>query len=95
MVEERRKDYPDILDTLDIIRKEMAEVKLNAIKIATLVEERNLSALQWRVDVCKKFEKIFNWLEILPCKERKLNTKLVWLAIGVLGTLLFIHLGWK
>lgn len=87
-MEERRGDYPKILDTLSEIKAEMS-------KFAAMVEERNITALQWRSDVCKKFDKIFKWLEELPCRERKLNTKLMWGAIVFVAGLIVAHLGWK
>ena len=94
-MEERRADYPRILDAVNEIKTDMA-------KVATLVEERNQSALQWRGDVCKKFDRIFTWLDSLPCKERQERSKnqqifdgLLWGAIGVTFTILVIHLGWR
>jgi hypothetical protein len=106
MPSERRQDYPQILEKLDGIRQEMAEVKLNSTKIATLVEERNNSNVAWRGELCKKFDKIFAWLEGLPCKERGVTNdsrknhvdtllKLLWGALGIIFTILVIHLGWK
>lgn len=94
-MEERRQDYPKILDKLDDIKAEL-------IRIVTVVEERNTTALQWRGDVCKKFDKIFGWLENLPCKERlekhkssQLTLTLIWGAIGIVFALLAVHIGWK
>jgi hypothetical protein len=62
---------PRILEAINDIKTEMA-------RIATKVEERNESALVWRGDVCKKFdrqnEKIDNLSDkvgLLPCKERQ------------------------
>lgn len=95
MPDERRQDYPKILDILADIKAETVESRLEAKRIATLVEERNVGAMQWRGEVCRKFDKIFSWLELLPCKERKLNTKLLWGAIGLVGGILIAHLGWR
>ena len=94
-MEERRQDYPSIHLILSDIKLEMARVNEEAQRTATLVEERNSTALQWRTDVCKKFDKIFSWLEILPCKERKLNTKLLWGAVCLIAGILIAHLGWR
>ena len=95
MEQERRGDYPKILETLSDIKAEMA-------KIAAMVEERNTTALLWRGDVCKKFDKIFTWLENLPCKERatmykdlNMILRLIWGAIGITFALLVVHLGWR
>ena len=92
---ERREDYPKILDAIESIRTDIA-------KVVTQVEERNNSALQWRSDVCKKFDKVFTWLEQLPCKERaglyesvKNVLICVWGAIGIVFTILAVHIGWK
>jgi hypothetical protein len=94
-MEERRQEYPRILDILDNIKTEMSKMAANMEVVATKVEERNSTAIAWRLEVCNKFDKIFKWLGGLPCKERAVNTKLLWLAIGVIGGLLFAHLGWK
>ena len=54
------------------------------------------------VSICRKIDKIFDKLDLLPCKERgeiykglALREKLLWSAIGVIGGLIFLHLGWK
>ena len=95
MTEERRRDYPKMLELLADIKTETVDSRIETKRIATLVEERNLSAMAWRGDVCKKFDKIFKWLEELPCKERKLNTKLLWGAVGLIGGIMIAHLGWR
>lgn len=94
-MDERRHDYPKILEALEDIKKDVTEMRIESTKIATLVEERNDSAIVWRGEVCKKFDRIFSWLEKLPCKERTLNTRLVWGAIALIGGILLTHLGWK
>ena len=79
-MEERRVDYPTIIEKLEDIKVEMA-------RVATLVEERNFTAISWRDQVCKKFDKIFDWLEKLPCKERKslsIQVKALWGFIGAI-----------
>ena len=95
MSEERRQDYPKIIEKLEDIRVEMS-------KVATKVEERNESALIWRGDVCRKFERIFQWLDKLPCKEREERSKsqkifdgLLWGGLGITFGILIVHLGWK
>ena len=101
-MEERRTDYPRILEKLDEIKSGQEETRVETKRIATLVEERNTSANVWRDSVCKKFDKIFEWLEKLPCKERgemykhlNLTRKLIWGAIGITFALVVSHLGWK
>lgn len=91
-----------ILNTLNEIKTEMIDARLEAKRIATLVEERNCSAIAFRDSVCKKFDRIFLWLEKLPCKERGERTKnqqifdkLLWGAIGITFGILVVHLGWR
>jgi hypothetical protein len=88
MVEDR------ILEALENIKVEMA-------KVTALIEERNNTAVAWRLEVCEKFNRIFKWLSVLPCKERqersnsqKIFDGLLWGAIGITFTLLIVHLGW-
>jgi hypothetical protein len=61
---------PRILEAINDIKTEMA-------KVATKVEERNETALIWRGDVCKKFDRqnekidsLTNKIDKLPCPER-------------------------
>jgi len=96
-----------ILEALDKIRIEMNHIAVNAQEIYTKVEERNTTAILWRQDVCRKFEKIFNWFEVLPCKVREERNKQEtrtqtllwtgsWICVGILFTLIAIHLGvWR
>jgi hypothetical protein len=101
-MEERRTDYPRILEKLDEIKSGQEDNKVEVKRIATLVEERNNTAIIWRDNVCKKFDKIFEWLEKLPCKERgemykhiALTRKLIWGAIAITFGILVSHIGWK
>ena len=101
-MEERRTDYPKILDKLDEIKEGLEKSNLEAKRIATLMDERNSSATIWRDNVCKKFDKIFSWLETLPCRERAemykgftFSRKLLWGALGITFAILVSHLGWK
>ena len=57
---------------------------------------------EYRVSLCNKIDKLFQKFESLPCKERSeiykglaVREKLIWGAIGVVATLLFIHLGYR
>jgi hypothetical protein len=50
---------------------------------------------EYRVNLCSKIDNIYKRFDKLPCRERGLGTKLLWTALGVVGTLLFFHLGWK
>jgi hypothetical protein len=96
-----------ILEALDKIKTEMNAVAIEAREIATKVEERNDTAILWRMEVCKKFDKVFNWFENLPCREREERNKQEsrtqtmlwtgsWICVGVLFTLIAVHLGiWK
>lgn len=86
----------------DKVQQSLDEIKVAMAKVATLVEERNITAIEWRGEVCKKFDRIFKWLADLPCKERQERSKgqqifdgLLWGAVGVTFGILIIHLGWK
>lgn len=74
--------------------------------IIAKLEERLNNFMQgtneYRISLCSKIDKIMMALAELPCRERaeiykgvKLREKLVWGAIGVLGAIVFAHLGWK
>ena len=99
---ERRKETPIILDEIREIKSDMDRIALNAEKVSTLVEERNTTALQWRDDVCKKFDAIFTKLDGLPCKihiekhkNRVFYDSLLWGAIAITFGLTIVALGWK
>ena len=102
MSDERRKDYPIILDEMREIKNDMDKFALSLEKVVTLVEERNTTALQWRTDVCKKFDAIFTKLDGLPCKihmekhkNRVVYDSLLWGAITITFGLVLVSLGWK
>jgi hypothetical protein len=85
---ERRRDYPDISERLT--------------RLETLQEEDKTDRITWRKSLCDKIDKIFSKLEGLPCRERgemyrglRMREALMWGAIGIVTTLLFIHLGWR
>lgn len=68
------------------------------ISLARLEEKVNGwmdSTTEYRRNLTEKIDNLMSKFSHLPCKERGLGTKLMWGAIGVIGTLLFIHLGWK
>lgn len=73
--EERRQDYPKILDSI-------TEIKVDIAKVVTLVEERNCSALVWRAEVCKKFEGINKY-----CQSRQSSKVKTWIGIGLAFTI--------
>jgi hypothetical protein len=82
-MEERRQDYPAILDRLedlkegqDSIREEQANVKIELAKVATQVEERNRTAIEWREGVCKKFTDMKTY-----CYARQESKTKIWIAI--------------
>ncbi len=87
----------------DRLQATLDEIKTAIVKTATLVEERNTSAIEWRNNVCKKFDKIFEWLSELPCSERKawyssMNRQMLfmWGVITGMGAMVLTHiLGWK
>lgn len=70
MTLERREDYPKILDKI-------SNIEVNISKIATLVEERNSTALLWRAEVCSKFKEIKD-----HCAVRQASKLRMWVAIG-------------
>jgi hypothetical protein len=80
MPEERRTDYPKILETI-------TEIKIDLAKVVALTEERNNSALLWRTEVCKKFEGIKSY-----CALRQEHKQRVWLAI--IGVVIVGLVGW-
>ena len=68
-MEERRQDYPRIIDALDEIKTHLAEV-------VTKVEERNNAAIDWRESVCIKVKEMKNY-----CQARQADKTRLWTAI--------------
>ena len=78
------------------------EDRISLARLEEKVDGIVLSDKEYRGTLCIKMNKmedmmgkVFNRFDKLPCRERGLGTKLMWAALGVLGTLLFYHLGWK
>jgi hypothetical protein len=53
------------------------------------------STTEYRRSLCGKIDNLYKKFDNLPCRERNLGSKLLWGAVGVIATLLFVHLGWK
>lgn len=92
-MEERRTNDLKILEKLNDIDKEMNRVAVNAEIISTKVEERNVSNNLWRTDVCKKFDKIFTWLETLPCGKHDGIDKALASSVNRIWAILIIIIG--
>jgi hypothetical protein len=63
-MEERRKDYPDIINKVNDIDK-------NLSSLVAIVAEREKTTQIWRVKVDSELGKINEKLALLPCSERK------------------------
>ncbi len=68
-MEERRADYPNLIEKLDAIKTEVT-------RIATQVEERNTTAILWRNEVCGKFKEMKGY-----CQTRQDSKAKIWIAI--------------
>lgn len=69
-MDERRKDYPSILDKLEELERYQTELRLaqNELKI---LQQKDLDVAEdWRLRFCAKLDKIMGWIEAAPCKER-------------------------
>jgi len=91
MLEERRKDYPDILSRLNELDK--------AQSILQALQEKDLEiAEEWRIKFCKKVETIQDSINKLPCDLRqgwyssmgKQMRFMWWVISGMIMTLLII-----
>lgn len=83
--EERRKNMDN----------EIQDIKVELASFTASVTEWMKTTTEYRKNLCDKIEVVKTRLSELPCKERRLGTKLVWGAIGITFGILIAHLGWK
>ena len=67
--DERRNDYPSILRALE-------DIKVHVAELSTKVEERNVTAISWRDEMCKKFGEMRGY-----CQSRQADRVRLWTAL--------------
>lgn len=71
------------------------EDRVSLARLEEKVTQWMETTTEYRQSLCSKIDSLYKRFDKLPCRERSLGTKLLWAALGVLGTLVFFHLGWK
>lgn len=82
--------------------KEIGEIQVTLAKLEEKVTQWMDSTVDYRKSLCLKQDKLIckqeefaDKLNGLPCKSRQRETALMWMAVGIVFSLITFHLGWK